>query len=939
LNPTDLISRIQSFIFVLRRGQTEQILAAAVVALFGLAAYISKEVSEFPQSARIVLGLLAVGAILAIVLFLRIWRQAVPPPPPPDTPVSNAIKGLLPFTVADGSLFARLGRSMELQYLLGVARNDQLGTAVVRGQSGSGKTSLLRAGLAYTLGKDQCIYWEAVPTRAPEALLFAIRNRLPSINSLESLPEACSGRYILILDQFEQLQPSEPEHAPVFNLLERIAKAPAPHSLSAVVSFRREFAADWLDFEQSHCFRAEQLPPVNLLAPQTASDALVTLATEAGFTLDNALVKNFIASIQRPEGISPVDVGIGILGLANFVQQRGNTHVGLSEYKVAGGAEGLLLSFVQQKLEEIPEQTRGPLLKGIVLALVDFSNNQRVSGGASSATIASKAEMPANSLVPLLERLTHPRIRLLEKTEVDLYRLPHERLVPILRRLTGRSLASLDQLRLTFESEFAQWRATRSGRHLLRGRYLNEALINKDQLVQGEAAIAKNEYLSACSRRRQLLRLATSACFAVLAVASYEGYREWDASIQRQKLITQGLPPILFKAQYGADSMELEARTMNDLTWLRSSKVREIHISMDTNPLQGLDHLSRLKTVSVNLRRSALPKLFELALPDHLSSLSLHIDFPKNLTPVDGEQTGFFGNMFFGTAISQFADIERPRGVSNLALEMSGTALDLAALNGIKGVNSLSLDLRTSSVENLDGIEEIQGIPSLSLDLRGSKVHSLKPLGKLGKMESLSLVVDKDHLKNLEELRSIGPFDNILLDLLECDWRDLQPQLANVSSLTPALTLKINGAQVPKFGDLAKVKGLTELVVDAKYFDIPSLAQLKELKDLRSISLDLVGSGVESFQGLEQVEGLAALTLRMAHPYPLTQLGQLKKLKSLTLTISAEFLSELRIPSGLAPITNLRIEMYSSMWDKYHSLDIPSGCKSVTLIFQQGSGL
>jgi hypothetical protein len=263
---------------------------------------------------------LRAGALFALLLAYRIWKQAVvivePPPPPP----SAAIKGLLPFTEDDGKLFARLGRPIELQRLLAITQSDQIGVCAVRGQSGAGKSSLLRAGLAFSLGKEHSVYWEAVPTAAPEALLHAVRSRFPDVTTLESLPGEFPQRCVLILDQFEQLSQRQAEHAPIFALLDRIAKAPAPRALSAVVGFRREYSPDWLDFEQQCNFRAEQLP-INLLAPPAASQALTVLAAEAGFTLDQALVNNFIASVTAPEGVSPVDIAIGVLSLANFVQK------------------------------------------------------------------------------------------------------------------------------------------------------------------------------------------------------------------------------------------------------------------------------------------------------------------------------------------------------------------------------------------------------------------------------------------------------------------------------------------------------------------------------------------------------------------------------------------------------------------------------------------
>src|SRR5260370_34167421 len=118
------------------------------------------------------------------------------------------------------------------------------------------------------------------------------------------------------------------------------------------------------------------------------------------------------------------------------------------------------------------EAMRAPFLKGMVLALVNASNNQRIAAGETTAVIAAKAEVSESTVTPWLERLAHPRVRLLEKVGEDRYRLPHERLVPVLRRLAGGTLASVDQLRLLFEGEYVRWWETHSGRHLRKGKDL-----------------------------------------------------------------------------------------------------------------------------------------------------------------------------------------------------------------------------------------------------------------------------------------------------------------------------------------------------------------------------------------------------------------------------------------------------------------------------------
>ena len=48
LNPSDLITKLQSFVYVLRRGQKEQVLAALALSLFSCAVYLRQEWKEVP---------------------------------------------------------------------------------------------------------------------------------------------------------------------------------------------------------------------------------------------------------------------------------------------------------------------------------------------------------------------------------------------------------------------------------------------------------------------------------------------------------------------------------------------------------------------------------------------------------------------------------------------------------------------------------------------------------------------------------------------------------------------------------------------------------------------------------------------------------------------------------------------------------------------------
>jgi hypothetical protein len=185
--------------------------------------------------------------------------------------------------------------------------NKQLGSMcgsvgfVIVGESGSGKTSLLRAGLSDVLEKAKVghAYWEAVPTAPVQGLLRAIgsASNIARADRPRSLDEVVTGshkcsRLVIATDQFEQLQTENAEHRVIFDYLRTlITQAQPPHNVTWIVAFRRDYEPDWRDFEEP-LGRFHPRLSLRLFTEAHASGVMATIAAEAGFALNSALLSN-----------------------------------------------------------------------------------------------------------------------------------------------------------------------------------------------------------------------------------------------------------------------------------------------------------------------------------------------------------------------------------------------------------------------------------------------------------------------------------------------------------------------------------------------------------------------------------------------------------------------------------------------------------------------
>jgi hypothetical protein len=928
---------VRSMVLEIRHGRREGALFILVVITFAAAFHgvdfftLPSGVAQYKEPVR--LALYVLGGGLFVWAIARIWVQATPRKAEAAAVKPSAIKGPMAFGQADGELFQRLHRQNEIERLLSFVLDEQIGLVVVTGESGAGKTSLLRAGLSHALkSRDiSLVYWEARPSQPLPRLLTTIdANLAPAgkklFDSLESLMRAgdlVDQPRAIVLGQFEQLHPSNNEHRPIFELLRHVGKEVVPpYRITWIVAFRRDYGPEWREFEIENEFDARMLP-IRLFGKAQARAVMTTLGDASKITLENDLVDDMVDAAAQGDTVSPVDIGIGMLVLQDLAARTNKPHLALKDYRFAGGAEGVLTEYVRESLQRVSETDHDAILKALI-ALADLNTNQRIADGRTCGQLSAEAGLPQRVLRRHLDFLASPHIRLLEAIPAredpePRYRLPHERLIPSLRRLTGRFLADVDQAQLALDSAYHAWVMNKKKRrYLLLGTDLRSVTRQRPNLLLGENAEEKNRFIDRSIRRRNMILGASMAAVPLIAVSAYFGLHRYTEYQHRNYLKALNLPRDLFDFQAQLTSLRIE-RLITELDWLRADGLKSLRIeSKVLTSLNGLPDLPNLQTLDLGWTAisslAGLPTLPRLQTLDvsgtQITSLAGLPDLPS-LQSLD----------LSGTEITSLAGL--PALPSLQALDLGRT--EITSLAGLPALPSLqTLDLGRTEITSLAGLPDLPSLRTLivtpgRLSRRPGALSSLEGLPALPSLQTLD--VSDTQITSLAGLPALPSLQTLDLSGTEIT------SLAGLPALPSLLTLDLGGTEITRLAGLPKLPSLQTLdlgetqitslaglpdlpslqaLIVARHTRLPravSLSNLKNLPALRRLqALNLGGTEITSLAGLPALPSLQTLDVGETE---ITSLAGLPALPSLqTLDVSANQIASLE---GLPALTSLQI--------------------------------
>jgi WD40 repeat protein len=278
----------------------------------------------------------------------------------PSIPL-NPYKGLRAFEEIDSANF--FGRESLIEQMVARLRADEAYARflAVVGPSGSGKSSVVRAGLFPALRRDAAASgWfiaDMLPGEQPfqqlaAALLSVARAPVPEllprlrrsssalIEIVEELLRNVSGELLLFIDQFEEvftLAQDERERLAFLHLLDTTVRAPQAR-LRIVVALRADFYDRPLMYEGFGALVQARTQVVLPLTGGEIEQAIVRPANRVGLVVERDLISAVVEDVRDEPGALPLLQ----YALTEVYERRDGRRLTLAAYQASGGVFGAL---------------------------------------------------------------------------------------------------------------------------------------------------------------------------------------------------------------------------------------------------------------------------------------------------------------------------------------------------------------------------------------------------------------------------------------------------------------------------------------------------------------------------------------------------------------------------------------------------------------------
>lgn len=449
-----------------------------------------------------------------------------------DGPVAP-YRGLARFETGDSALF--FGRERLTADLVDLLRGRRF--AAVFGPSGSGKSSLLRAGLIPVLTQTR------EPGLRPAAIRILTPGEHPARTHAPLLTPAAPGEVgagpdtFVIVDQFEEVFTLCHDAAERARFIELLLAARRPESrLRVLVAVRGDFYGRCAE----HRELADALRDANLLAgamtPAELRDAVVKPATAAGLIVERALTARLVKEVADAPGGLPL---LSHALLETWRRRRGKT-LTLAGYEAAGCLDDAIARTAEEVYGRFTEG-RAAAARRVLLRLVAPGD-----GAPDTRRPVERAELSGigrEDTAAVLEAFAGARLLILDGDTVE---MAHEALITAWPRLRGWIEDGRERLRvhrnLTEAAHAWQELGCEKGA-LYRGSRLAVAREHfggtfHEDLTELERAFldAGRDHELRGRRRYRLMLTAVTTALCLALVAASLAVRQWQHAVTAQEL-------------------------------------------------------------------------------------------------------------------------------------------------------------------------------------------------------------------------------------------------------------------------------------------------------------------------------------------------------------------------------------------------------------------
>ena len=325
-------------------------------------------------------------------------------------------KGLLYFDETDADLF--FGRESLTAHLVDwvTALAQASGTRIlaVVGASGSGKSSLVRAGLAVALKRAGWTTHIMTPTAAPLSRLEAELNLQfhPQLQPGQSQAGAGGTPVLLLVDQFEEVFTLCHDEATRAAFVDQLLALSDPgtqdsSTVTAVIALRADFYAHCAQYPLLRGALAAQQEYIGQMTTAELRCAIEEPAKRAGWEFEPGLVDLLLHDIGAYEGGTPEPGALPLLShalLATWERRRKRT-LTLDGYHAAGGVRGAIAETAESVFTDQLDREQQLLARDVFLRLTELGAGTEDTRRRAALTELERRPAEAAQLRGMLDTL------------------------------------------------------------------------------------------------------------------------------------------------------------------------------------------------------------------------------------------------------------------------------------------------------------------------------------------------------------------------------------------------------------------------------------------------------------------------------------------------------------------------------------------------------